>query len=187
MSDYSRNASNESPASLNLELPLPTPPPQVSISVDPDLEYHVSTPSPSPSLTLAESVLPSQKDTSPPSPPSPSSKPSAPGGAPITSERSPKSPPAPSSSIPRPMRPLSDNCRGMSPFCGLEPPQPPSPLEPLPGPTASPPEQRPTPSLLHPPSGAQSGGPLHPKMSSRPHHGRRNHGGNQGRGLRLPP
>ena len=58
MSDYSRNASIESPASLNLELPLPVPPPQVSINVDPDLEYHVSSPSPTPSPTLAESVLP---------------------------------------------------------------------------------------------------------------------------------
>ncbi|KAF8488829.1 hypothetical protein F5888DRAFT_1639005 [Russula emetica] len=58
MSDYSRNASIESPASLSLDLPLPVPPPQVSIDVDQDLEYHVSTPSPSPSPTLAESVLP---------------------------------------------------------------------------------------------------------------------------------
>ena len=58
MSDYSRNASIESPASPNLDLPLPVPPPQVSIDVDPDLEYHVSTPSPTPSPTLAESVLP---------------------------------------------------------------------------------------------------------------------------------
>ena len=58
MSDYSRNASVESPASPNLDLPLPVPPPQVSIEVDPDLEYHVSTPSPTPSPTLAESVLP---------------------------------------------------------------------------------------------------------------------------------
>ena len=54
----SRNASNESPASLNLELPLPTPLPQVLISMDPDLEYHVSTPPSSPSPTLVESVLP---------------------------------------------------------------------------------------------------------------------------------
>ena len=57
MSDYSHDASNESPASPNLDLPLPTPPPQVSIDVDPDLEYHVSTPSPTASPTLAESVL----------------------------------------------------------------------------------------------------------------------------------
>ena len=58
MSDYSRNASVESPASLNIDLLLPVPPPQVSINVDPDLEYHVSSPSPTPSPTLVESVLP---------------------------------------------------------------------------------------------------------------------------------
>ena len=58
MSDYSHNASNESPASINLDLPLPIPPPQVSIDVDPDLSYHVSTPSPTTSPTLAESILP---------------------------------------------------------------------------------------------------------------------------------
>ena len=58
MSDYSRNASNELPASVNLDLPLPVPPPQVPISVDPDLEYHVPSPSPTPSPTLTETVLP---------------------------------------------------------------------------------------------------------------------------------
>ena len=58
MSDYSHNASIESPASPNLDLPLPVPPPQVSIDMDLEFEYHVSTPSPTPSTTLAESVLP---------------------------------------------------------------------------------------------------------------------------------
>ena len=57
MSDYSRNASIESPSSPNYDLPLPIPLPQVSIDVDPELEYHVSTPSPTPSPTLVESIL----------------------------------------------------------------------------------------------------------------------------------
>ena len=58
MSDYSRNASIESPSSPSLDLPLPIPLPQVSIDVDPELEYHVSTPSPATPPTLAESIPP---------------------------------------------------------------------------------------------------------------------------------
>ena len=56
MSDYSHNASNESPSSPNLELPLPIPPPHVTIDVDEEHEYHVSTPSPSPSPMLVNAV-----------------------------------------------------------------------------------------------------------------------------------
>ena len=59
MSDYSRNASIESPASPQASTSRSgSPTSQVSISVDEDREYHVSTPSPTPSPTLAESVLP---------------------------------------------------------------------------------------------------------------------------------